>query len=309
LSGGFVDLLCINAEGHIHAIELKRDRAPREVVAQALDYGSWVVDLSYDQIEAIFASRSQGQTFEQAFTEFFGVPVPDTINEQHRLTIVASELDDRTERIITYVSSFGVPVNVVFFRYFEDDGREYLMRTWLIEPADLESQATRAPRQRSGSGPAWNGRDFYIALGDGDHRSWEDCRRYGFISAGQGPVYSRPLKNLRPGHRVFVYIPGAGYVRVGIVSTEAKPVRDFRVTLNGTAQPLLQCDLIATDMDKNADDPEYSEHVVGVDWIKTLPRGEAVRERGLFANQMTACRLRDPHTLERLTEIFDLEEE
>jgi hypothetical protein len=29
-------------EGRIHVIELKRDRTPREVVAQILDYGSWV---------------------------------------------------------------------------------------------------------------------------------------------------------------------------------------------------------------------------------------------------------------------------
>ena len=40
--GKFVDLLAIDANGHLVVIELKRNRTPREVVAQLLDYGSWV---------------------------------------------------------------------------------------------------------------------------------------------------------------------------------------------------------------------------------------------------------------------------
>ena len=36
--GGFIDLLAIDADGYICVLELKRDRTPREVVAQLLDY-------------------------------------------------------------------------------------------------------------------------------------------------------------------------------------------------------------------------------------------------------------------------------
>lgn len=43
--GKFIDLLAIDADGDLHVLELKRDRTPREVVAQVLDYGSWVTDL------------------------------------------------------------------------------------------------------------------------------------------------------------------------------------------------------------------------------------------------------------------------
>ena len=38
--GGFIDLLALDAERRVHVLELKRDRTPRDVVAQALDYGS-----------------------------------------------------------------------------------------------------------------------------------------------------------------------------------------------------------------------------------------------------------------------------
>ncbi|QOJ19088.1 MAG: DUF91 domain-containing protein [Phycisphaeraceae bacterium] len=43
--GKFIDLLAIDAEGQLIVIELKKNRTPREVVAQLLDYGSWVRNL------------------------------------------------------------------------------------------------------------------------------------------------------------------------------------------------------------------------------------------------------------------------
>ena len=38
---GPIDILCVNVEGDLVIVELKRDRTPREVTAQALDYASW----------------------------------------------------------------------------------------------------------------------------------------------------------------------------------------------------------------------------------------------------------------------------
>ena len=37
--GKLIDLLAIDVEGNLHVLELKRDRTPREVVAQVLDLG------------------------------------------------------------------------------------------------------------------------------------------------------------------------------------------------------------------------------------------------------------------------------
>ena len=38
--GGIIDLLALAPDGSVVLVELKRDRTPREVVAQALDYAS-----------------------------------------------------------------------------------------------------------------------------------------------------------------------------------------------------------------------------------------------------------------------------
>ena len=152
----------------------------------------------------------------------------------------------------------------------------------------------------------WNGRDFYVSLGVGTHRTWDDCRRYGFISAGQGSWYSNTLKALEPGHRVFVYIPKTGYVGVGNVIAPAVPVREFVVEVEGKRIPILDAPLKAPHMDENADDPENCEYVVRVEWIKTLPEANPIREKGMFANQNSACRLTHTFTRGTLLQRFDL---
>src|SRR5262249_51805345 len=54
--GGFIDLLCIDRAGDLVIVELKRDKTPREITAQTLDYASWVTDLTADGITAIASS-------------------------------------------------------------------------------------------------------------------------------------------------------------------------------------------------------------------------------------------------------------
>ena len=44
-TASYIDLLAIDADGNLHVLELKRDKTPRDVVAQVLDYGSWVTTL------------------------------------------------------------------------------------------------------------------------------------------------------------------------------------------------------------------------------------------------------------------------
>lgn len=308
--GKLIDLLAIDAQGDLTVVELKKGRTPREVVAQVLDYASWVQGLTYEQITKIYADKHLGQRFEQAFSERFGVEeLPESLNDSHQLVVVASELDDSTERIIGYLSSnFGVPINAVFFRYFEEGGNEYLARTWLIDPDQVEAQASKAAPAK-GKEP-WNGSDFYVNIGEGVHRNWEDCRRYGFVSAGGGRQFTSPLEQLAPGTRVFAYIPQRGYVGVGIVREAPVDVRDFKVGIYGAETPLLHVpDLQAPNMAEYADDPERVERVVRVEWLKALPSTkQPVWEKGMYANPRTVTKLRNKFTLDRLVERFDLED-
>ena len=52
--GGRIDILAIDADGNLIVIELKRGQTPREVVSQALDYGSWVRNLPSEEFADTF---------------------------------------------------------------------------------------------------------------------------------------------------------------------------------------------------------------------------------------------------------------
>jgi hypothetical protein len=306
--GKFIDLLAINSQGDLSVIELKRNRTPREVVAQVLDYASWVIKLGYDEVAEIYTDKHPDQSFEEAFSERFGVSPPESINQEQLLVIAASELDSSTERIISYLSTqFGVPINAVFFRYFRQEPNEYLARTWLIDPNQAEANTSKRAVDKSGK-PPWNGKDYYVNVEEGAHRTWEDCVKYGFISAGQGRWYSRTLESLTPGSRIFVNMPSHGYLGVGIVKEEAVRVKDFFVQMNGKRVSILDAPKKAARMDENADDPERSEYLVRVEWLKTRPVGEPIWQKGMFANQNSVCKLRNKFTLDTLVQQFGLEE-
>lgn len=310
--GKLIDLLAIDQEGNLSVIELKRHKTPREVVAQALDYASWVQTLSYEEIAEIYSDHNEDKEFEQAFDEAFGSSPPEKLNESLQIIIVAAELDPASERIIDYLSdSFGVPINAVFFRYFKDDKSEYLTRTWLIDPKQVEVKSSKSSGKKGKE--AWNGNDFYVAFGDGEasgnRRDWDDAIKYGFISAGGGLWYSRTLHKLSPGARIFACIPGSGYVGVGVVTSEAKPYNDYTVQTDSGDQPISNLELKSLNMAKGKDDPDTSEYLVSVDWVKTFPREQAYWEKGMYANQNTVTKLRNKFTLERLLNHFELEGE
>jgi hypothetical protein len=141
-------------------------------------------------------------------------------------------------------------------------------------------------------------RDFYYSAGEGERRRWNDMVRLGFISAGGGRWYSRTLRVLRPGHRVWAHIPRVGYVGVGEVVAPVAPV---------TETGLLAEELEAPAMDRHVDDPDRCEYVVRVRWLVAVPRAEAFWIPGLYANENSVTKLRDSWTLQRLSEAFGID--
>jgi hypothetical protein len=153
-----------------------------------------------------------------------------------------------------------------------------------IEPAPKATQAK------------WNGSDWYFVFGSrSDNREWEDALKYGFVSAGGGDWYSRTVKELPIGARLFVYIPQTGYVGVGITNGRASKFQESEL-LKGK-------DLKGRYTHKNGE-PEY---IVPINWLKTVPLDKAIYGNGLFASQLSTCKLRHEVTLKRLCAEFGVE--
>lgn len=301
--GGYIDLLALNQDGQLIVIELKRDLTPREVVAQALDYASWVQDLKADDIASIYNRFSGGGSLGNAFRQKFSLPLDDEqLNGSHQIVIVASALDLSTERIVNYLNKMDIAINVIFFQVFQDGNNQYLSRAWLIDPVETESKATAGPAGERGE---WNG-EFYVSFGQSADRDWKEAVKYGFISGGGGRWYSQTLSLLEPGNRVWVNIPGQGYVGVGLVTGGAVRASEFQVNVDGSLRPFMEVATANYHRQFN-DDEEKCEYFVPVEWIFTKPINEAVSEVGFFGNQNTVARPKTHkwnHTIERLKQVF-----
>jgi len=298
--GKRLDLLAIDSDGNLHVLELKRDKTPREVVAQVLDYGSWVSTLSRDDVIDI-AEKYLGQPFETAFEAVFGSAPPDELNAELQLTVVASALDASSERIVTYLRTFGVPINAVFFTYIEDDDRRYLARSWLA--ASIDAPVAKTTKSTSKRAP-WNGIDWYVSFG-GD-RPWEDARRFGFVSAGGGKFYSQTIRSLPVGARIWVNVPGTGYVGVGTVLAPAQRFEDASVKAGGDFVSLASQPLTGAYAHQGDEIDENAEWVVPVEWLTTVSEKDSYWVKGMFASQHSACKLRQEFTLDRLAEHFGI---
>jgi hypothetical protein len=294
--GGKIDLLGMDVEGNLIILELKKDKTPRDIIAQTLDYASWVKDLTFKPIEAI-ASNYLKDSLQNAFFNKFQIEIPEEINNSHSMVIVASELDPSSERIVQYLSSqYDVNINCIFFDFFKDGDNEFLGRSWLLDPEVVaeKSSSKKAP---------WSGL-YFVNVGDGQYRSWEDCMEFGFLSAGQGSKYSGPVKKLKVGDKILAYLKGKGYVGYGEVISTAVMAKDFRVA-NKTL--LFENELRQAGIKENSDKPELSDWTLGIKWIKTVEREKAVTKPGIFANQNIVCKLRNQSTIEFLKGYFPID--
>ena len=297
--GGRIDLMAIDRQGDTTIIELKRDRTPRDIVAQVLDYASWIRRLSYKDLDSI-ASAYLKKDLSSAFVEFFDEAIPENINVNHKMLIVASEFDDSSQRIVEYLAEeYQVNINAIFFDVFTDDHGKLVGRAWLMDPEDVQDRA------ESRKQAPWSG-FWFVNVGEGPHRNWDDNVKYRYIGAGQGPRYSDPLKKLKEGDTIFAYMKGLGYVGFGIVREQAKMVKDFFIDENGKI--LLDVPLVAPNVTENCDDPKLSEWAVGVDWKKTFDRNDSRYFKGIFANQNIVCKLRHKPTIDFLRTHFEIDD-
>jgi len=128
---------------------------------------------------------------------------------------------------------------------------------------------------------AWNGMDWYVAIGDDETRSWDDAMKFGFAPAGGGDWYSRTLRNVPVGAHIFTYIPQSGCVGAGEVTGPAQLFENSFLVEEG--------DLKATYVHSNGE----TEYRLPVRWSKVIPIDEGLKALGLFANQKSSWH--DPH--------------
>ncbi len=134
--GSFIDLLAIDRLGDLVVIELKRDRTPRETLAQALEYASFIEKLGYEHLDEIFRNYSGDEALNlaQYHREYFGLNSDEAIvfNNDQRIVLVGQRITPEIRQTSTFLRNKGVRVTCLEFTFFKADGGLKLLSTSIV---------------------------------------------------------------------------------------------------------------------------------------------------------------------------------
>jgi hypothetical protein len=145
---------------------------------------------------------------------------------------------------------------------------------------------------------------YYVNIGECAYRCWEDCKKYGFIAAGQGEKWSNPLRKLQPGDIVIGYLKKHGYVGVGRVKEKALKINDFRYK----GKTLREVPLKITKIFENSNNRK-TEYLLNIDWIKAVDAKDAKwkKKSGLYATESIKTLLdKQPKTITFIEKEFNV---
>ena len=132
----FIDLLGLDNMGNTVAIELKRDKTPRETVAQLLEYASFVEKLDYSQLNDIFQDySSEESSLEEYHQQYFESNAADQIsyNKSTKLIIVAQEISKEIRQTALFLREKGLDIYCASFKYFKTkNGEEIISLEFIV---------------------------------------------------------------------------------------------------------------------------------------------------------------------------------
>jgi hypothetical protein len=141
-NSGPLDFLGIDNYGNTVIVELKRDRLPREALAQAIDYASDVAGWEIDRFREICKSYT-GQALEDFLQERFeDIAIEDlTINQTQRLLLVGTAVEESLGRMIEWLSdNYSIGINAVVLNYAKTKQGDAILSRMVIIPEEVEKQ-------------------------------------------------------------------------------------------------------------------------------------------------------------------------
>lgn len=141
-STGVMDFLGIDISGNTVIVELKRDKLPRDILGQVIDYASDVADWDLERLREICKSYT-GQNFEDLFQQKFeGIPIEDlAINQAQRLLLVGFSVDASLNRMIEWLSdNYNLGINAIVLNYIKTPKGDEILSRMVIIPEEIVKQ-------------------------------------------------------------------------------------------------------------------------------------------------------------------------
>lgn len=129
--GGFIDLLGLDRQGNVVVVELKRDRTPRETIAQALEYASFAERLDVQQLEDILSQYTGDEVLSLAehHREHFRLGSEEALafNKDQRIVIIGQRMTPEVRQTAAFLNTKDIRVTCIEFTFFLGDGENRLM--------------------------------------------------------------------------------------------------------------------------------------------------------------------------------------
>jgi hypothetical protein len=162
--GSFIDLLAIDRQGDLVVIELKRNRTPRETLAQAFEYASFVEMLGHEQLEEVMRSYAgdEGTSLAQYHREYFNLAADEAVvfNNDQRIVIVGQKITPEIKQTSTFLRKKGVRVTCLEFTFFKAAADLRLLSTSIV----VGNESSPIAKVSSGSLPRINEGSFMASL-------------------------------------------------------------------------------------------------------------------------------------------------
>ncbi|GAB1409828.1 hypothetical protein MASR1M90_09820 [Desulfovibrionales bacterium] len=140
--GGFIDLLGLDRKGDVVVIELKRDRTPRDTIAQSLEYASFAERLDTTQLEEILRSylNDDSLSIAEHHREYFAIGVDEAVafNKDQRIVIIGQRVTPEIRQTATFLRSKGIRVTCVEFTFFQANGGTRLLSQEIVVGTESE---------------------------------------------------------------------------------------------------------------------------------------------------------------------------
>jgi len=162
--GTTIDLLAVDRQGDVVVLELKRDRTPRETLAQALEYASFCEALDWEQLESILRSYINDESVNLAdyHRQYFELSTDEAVsfNKDQRVVIVGQAITDQIRQTSRFLRKKGLRVTCVEFSFFEAGGGDRLLSYDIV----VGREPPRASSVSSGALPIVTKEQFLEAL-------------------------------------------------------------------------------------------------------------------------------------------------
>jgi endonuclease NucS-like protein len=168
--GGYIDLLGLDREGDVVVLELKRNKTPRDTIAQSLEYVSFAERLDTTQLTEILQSylNDESLNLTEYHREYFELGTDEAVafNKEQRIVVVGQRITPAIRQTAAYLRSKGIRVTCVEFTFFRADGRTHLLSLETV----VGEESDRPTRVSSGSLPTVT-EDAFLASADENGRA------------------------------------------------------------------------------------------------------------------------------------------